>query len=218
MKKLTALILAFVMALTFAACSNGDNPDSTTVPNTTTTEPDSTTTEPDTTTSAPDTTSDSDTGLVSDPTSGSDTTPSEPTTEPAETQEGSLEDMLAQIYETVDVDDETRTWLNGMTTTEITAENSSYYFGIENLEFEEAIASEPAMSSIAYSLCLLRVSEGTDIEQLKTDIKENVNPAKWVCVSVEDENVIVDNIGDVVILIMHNEYAEALHNAFLSLE
>ena len=74
------------------------------------------------------------------------------------------------------------------------------------------------MTSQAYSLCLLRVKDGTDIEQLKADIKANVNPAKWICVSVEDEIVIVDNIGDVVVLIMHNDLAEALHNAFLALK
>lgn len=31
------------------------------------------------------------------------------------------------------------------------------------------------MSSSAYSLCLIRVKEGADIEKIKTDIKENVD-------------------------------------------
>ncbi len=191
MKKLTALLLALVMALSLAACTGGNDPADTSA----------TTLSTDTTTSAPDTTT------------VPDTTPA-----PSENLEGSLEDILAKIYETVEVDDETREWLKKMATTEIPADNTSYFFGIENLEFEEAIASEPMMTSVAYSLCLLRVKDGTDIEQLKADIKANVNPAKWICVSVENENVIVDNIGDVVILIMHNECAEALHNAFLALK
>lgn len=207
MKKLTALILVMVMALSLAACSGGNDPADTTADTSTTTP------STDTTTSAPDTTPAPDTTSAPDMTPAPDTTPA-----PSENLEGSLEDILATIYDTAEVDDDAREWLKKMATTEIPADNTAYFFGIENLEFEEAIASEPMMTSQAYSLCLLRVKDGTDIEQLKADIKANVNPAKWICVSVEDENVIVDNIGDVVVLIMHNDLAEALHNAFLALK
>ena len=64
----------------------------------------------------------------------------------------------------------------------------------------------------------MRVGEGTDIEQLKQDIKDNVNPQKWVCVGVDPDNIIVDSIGDIVILIMSDTDAQDLHQAFLSLK
>ena len=107
---------------------------------------------------------------------------------------------------------------DGLLTSEITDENMEFHLGKAGLEFEEGIASEPMIQPGAYVLCLLRVGEETDIEQLKQDIKDNVNPMKWVCVGVDPDNVIVDSIGDVVILIMSDDNAQALHQAFLGLQ
>ena len=133
--------------------------------------------------------------------------------------EGNLESILDKIYETADVEDSFKDYIkDGLQTTEITAENAKYFLGKEGIEFEEAIASEPIMSSSAYSLCLIRVKEGADIEKIKTDIKENVDPRKWVCVGVDPNNVIVDNIGDVVVLVMSDDVGSALHEAFIQLK
>lgn len=133
--------------------------------------------------------------------------------------EGNLESILDKIYETADIEDTFKDYIkDGLQTTEITAENAKYFLGKEGIEFEEAIASEPIMSSSAYSLCLIRVKEGADIEKIKTDIKENVDPRKWVCVGVDPNNVIVDNIGDVVVLVMSDDVGSALHDAFLQLK
>ncbi len=133
--------------------------------------------------------------------------------------EGSLGEILEQIYDNADVDASFRDFVeNGLYTTEITAENVSYYLGKEGLEFEAAIASEPVMMPSAYSLCLVRVKDGTDIEQMKADIKENVNPMKWICVGVDPSNIIVDNIGDVIFLLMSDNETQALYDAFLSLK
>ena len=41
---------------------------------------------------------------------------------------------------------------------------------------------------------------------------------KWVCVGVDPDNIIVDSIGDIVILIMSDTDAQDLHQAFLSLK
>ena len=37
---------------------------------------------------------------------------------------------------------------------------------------------------------------------IKTAIKENVNPRKWVCVGVEEDDVIVKNKGNLIIVII----------------
>lgn len=133
--------------------------------------------------------------------------------------EGSLESILDKIYEKADVSESFKDYIdNRLQTTEITAENASYFFGKDDLGFESAIASEPMMTSSAYSLCLARVKEDADIEKIKKDIKENVDPRKWICVGVDPNNVIVDSIGDVVVLIMSDEAGSALHNAFLQLK
>lgn len=58
--------------------------------------------------------------------------------------------------------------------------------------------------------------EGTDVAGVKTAIRENVDPNKWICVGVSENDVVVDNIGNLVILIMSDE-SEALHDSFLAL-
>lgn len=132
--------------------------------------------------------------------------------------EGSLEDILNKIYDTAQVDDNFKDYIkNGLMITPINPDNIKYHLGLDELEYEEAIASEPMIQPGAYSLCLVRAGEGADIEKIKADIKENVDPFKWVCVGVDPKNVIVDSIGDVIFLVMSNDQAKPLHDAFTAL-
>ena len=77
-----------------------------------------------------------------------------------------------------------------------------YAIGTKDIDFKEIVYSEPPMTSIAYSVVLVRMNEGADIEAAKKAIKENAKPNKWVCVEVAKEDVIVKNKGDLIILIM----------------
>jgi ABC-type Fe3+-hydroxamate transport system substrate-binding protein len=132
---------------------------------------------------------------------------------------GSLEDILGEIYETAELSDSFKEYImDGLQTTVITAERCEYYLGKAGIEFEEAIASEPIMMPSAYELDLVRVKEGADVEAIKNEIKENVNPMKWICVGIDPENVIVDNIDDVIIVILSDNEGKALHDAFLALK
>ena len=131
-------------------------------------------------------------------------------------QKSELEDLLADIYAKVEGDEEFKTWLTSyLMTVNITADNAEYYLGTKDVDFAEAIASEPRISSIAFSVCLVKMNEGADIEAAKTAIKENVNPQKWICVMVDKKNVLVENADDVIILIMA-EKAQLLKEAFVS--
>jgi len=125
--------------------------------------------------------------------------------------EGSLSDIMAKIYKGTENNSPK------LMQTEVTSENLSYYLGIETLDFKEALASEPMMTSIAHSVVLVKVNDGVDIEKTKTAIKEKVDPRKWICVGVEDNNVIVDSIGDLIVLIMDNENPDTLHKNFKNL-
>ena len=76
------------------------------------------------------------------------------------------------MYDTVDFYDDQRDFLkNSVGTVEIPKDQSAYYFGVENLDFEEAVASEPFINAIAFSVCLMRVKDGTDIDELKAEIR-----------------------------------------------
>ena len=128
------------------------------------------------------------------------------TTKPAEEAQS-----LAKLMELVYTDYESPR----LKTAEIKAEDTEYYFGLKDLQFEEALASEPMMSSIAHSVCIVRVADGTDITQLKKDIKDNVNSFKWICVGVEKDQVIVDSVGNTIILIIDSFDPKLIHSNFL---
>lgn len=124
----------------------------------------------------------------------------------------SLEGIMQRIYEGVDVE------LPSTMTMEITKENSEYFLGIKEMEFEEALVSEPMMGSVAHSICLVRVKDGSDIESIKEEIRTSVNPRKWVCVGIERDEVIVENQGNLILLVMDTFAPEQFKNTFLSLD
>ena len=136
-----------------------------------------------------------------------------PTPKPVEkTIDGDLQSIIEKMYIISQVK------LPKIGYTKLTAENSKYYIGTNNVEYVEALASEPLMGSFAHSVVLLRVKDGAsaNIKKIKEEIKNNVDPRKWICVGVEPENVIVDNCGNLVILIMSKD-AEKLQKAFTAL-
>ncbi len=112
--------------------------------------------------------------------------------------EGTLEELMTKVYE--EIPEENRPMM--LENIEVTDDNVEYYLGSSDIEYSEALASEPGISSIAHSVVLVRVKDGADVENVMTTIKENVNPRKWLCVGVEEDDVIVKNKGDLVILIM----------------
>ena len=104
----------------------------------------------------------------------------------SENIEGTLEDLMTNVYS--GISEAERPMLMN---TEVTEENIEYYLGTTDIEYEEALASEPMMGSIAHSVVLVRTKDNTDIEAIKTKIKENIDHRKWICVWVEEEDVIV---------------------------
>ena len=100
----------------------------------------------------------------------------------------------------------------GLSNIEITSENVEGYLGTSDIEFESALASESMVGSIAHSIILVRAKENQDIEALKKQIEDSINPNKWVCVTAE--NVVVKNKGDLILVIMTNELAPKIEENF----
>lgn len=122
----------------------------------------------------------------------------------------SVKEVVAQVYNGLED-------LPELVEIEVTNENISYYLGIDNLDIKEGIASEPLRSCFAHSVVVVRVNNGVNVERVKKEIKENVNPRKWVCVGAEE--VIVENKGDIIILIMaNNKVASKLQTNFQKLK
>ena len=123
--------------------------------------------------------------------------------------EGTLEEIMTKVY--ADVPEDERPMM--LTNTEVTEENVENYLGTKDIEYEEALASESAVGSIAHSVVLVRMKDGANIEDAKKKIEENVNPRKWICVEAED--VVVKNKGNLIILIMSSSnYIEKIENSF----
>ena len=75
------------------------------------------------------------------------------------------------------------------------------FTGLDSADkLKEAYASEPMMSSQAYSLVLMRLKDAADAESVAQEVKAGINPAKWICVSADTPRVVA--YGDVVLMIM----------------
>lgn len=123
-----------------------------------------------------------------------------------------LSDVMKKLYENISEDE-----IPLLETVEVTKENQEYYLGNVSFNYQEALASEPVMSSIAHSVVLIRLKDTKNIESIKKEIKEKVDPNKWICVGVEDKNVIVVSKGNLILLVMDDEYATQIRDNFLNL-
>ena len=130
--------------------------------------------------------------------------------------EGSLEDIMAKVYADIPEDQRPMMLMN----VEVNEENVEYYLGSKDIEFEEALASEPGIGSIAHSVVLVRVKDNADIEAIKDKIEDTINPRKWVCVGVEEDDIIVENKGNLIALIMIDDETtrEKIENSFENLK
>ena len=126
--------------------------------------------------------------------------------------DGDLGDLMDKVYAEIP-EDERPMMLEQV---KVNADNIEYYLGTSDISYKEALASEPAIGSIAHSVVLVRVADDASVEDVKTKIKENVNPRKWICVGVEPEDVIVKNRGNLIILILEEDQTtrEALEKGF----
>lgn len=123
-----------------------------------------------------------------------------------------LSDVMKKLYENISEDE-----MPLLETVKVTKENQEYYLGNVSFNYQEALASEPVMSSIAHSAVLIRLKDTKNIESIKKEIKEKVDPNKWICVGVEDKNVIVVSKGNLILLVMDDEYATQIRDNFLNL-
>lgn len=112
--------------------------------------------------------------------------------------EGSLEDIMTKLYAGIPEDQRPMMLMN----TEVNEENVEYFLGTKDIEYEEALASEPGIGSIAHSVVLVRVKDGANVDAIEEKIEKSINPRKWVCVGVEEDDVIVESEGNLIALIM----------------
>ena len=77
----------------------------------------------------------------------------------------------------------------------------SYFTGMHDAaQATEACVYEPMMGSQAFSLVLVRTAEGVDPKAVAQEMKDNIDPRKWICVAADE--IMVAGYGDAVMLVM----------------
>ncbi len=106
--------------------------------------------------------------------------------------------MFNNIYRGVD--------LPSISTDEYEAniENVKAYTGLSSNEnVEKLVVSEPLMNAQAFSSVAIIVKDGSNIEDMKQEMLDNINMNKWICVSAE--KLYITNNGNVIFLVMSSE-------------
>ena len=80
-----------------------------------------------------------------------------------------------------------------------------------NVDF--IVISEPLMNAQAYSLVVLKVKDTSKIESMKQEMYDNINMAKWICVSAE--KLYITNSNDIIFMVMaSDDWANPVYNSF----
>ena len=88
---------------------------------------------------------------------------------------------------------------------EADADTKIWFLGSDEIAFEEALGSESGVGSYAHSMVLVRVAEGTDVEATMEELRSSIDPRKWICVGVELDEVVIENIGNVILVAIDQE-------------
>ena len=77
----------------------------------------------------------------------------------------------------------------------------SYFAGLDDAaKITDVCVYEPMMGSQAFSLVMVRTAEGVEPKEVAQEMKDNINPRKWVCVGADE--VMAAGYGDTVMFIM----------------
>lgn len=102
-------------------------------------------------------------------------------------------------------------------TSKIQQANAPTFIGLSEEVFASEVVDsavyEPMISPATSSLCIVKVSDSSDVSALKKTIIDNCNPAKWVCTGAE--SCLAIDSGRYILLIMSSvEDCEAMETAF----
>lgn len=77
----------------------------------------------------------------------------------------------------------------------------SYHTGLIDLDGIAGIyLSESMMSSTAYSAVYIRTTDEADAEAIRQQLMDNINPAKWICVTAEQQYAVL--VGNDIFFVM----------------
>lgn len=129
--------------------------------------------------------------------------------------EGTLDEIMDKVYDGIKEEELPAMIMR----TELSSENAQWYIGTTEIDYEEGLASESGIGSIPHSVVLLRMKDGADVEAAKEKIKSSIDPRKWICVGVEEDEVIVESIGNLILVVLDGiDHAATLQANFEKLQ
>ena len=110
----------------------------------------------------------------------------------------SLEDVMNALYEGI-AEDEMPMFGEDVA---INEDNVEWYLGTTEAVFDEGLAREPLIGSIAHSTVLLRVEDEKQIDATMELVRNSVNTNKWVCVGIDPSELVLEKKGNVILMII----------------
>lgn len=88
------------------------------------------------------------------------------------------------------------------------------YTGLKtNDDIESITVSVPMITAQAYSVAIVKVKDGADVEKIKQEMLDNIDMRRWICVSAEQ--LYITNSGNLIFSVMADkDIAETVYNDF----
>lgn len=116
--------------------------------------------------------------------------------------EGTMEENVMKIMELAPVE-----FMGGIMPVDLgdTSEDGkwalSYFTGLQDASaITDVAVYEPMMGSQAFSLVMVRTAEGAEPKAVAQEMKDNIDPRKWICVGADE--IMAAGYGDTVMFIM----------------
>ena len=92
-------------------------------------------------------------------------------------------------------------------------EVTSYTGLTSNDDIESIVVSVPLITAQAYSVAIVKVKDGADVEKIKQEMLDNIDMGRWICVSAEQ--LYITNSGNVIFSVMTDkDIAKAVYDDF----
>ena len=110
---------------------------------------------------------------------------------------GTMEENTLKVMEIAPVE-----FMGAVLPVDLADADATWYFtGLSDAaQITDVAVYEPMMGSQAFSLVMVRAAEGVDAKEVAQQMKDNIDPRKWICVGADE--IMAAGYGDTVMFIM----------------
>ena len=110
---------------------------------------------------------------------------------------GTMEENTLKVMEIAPVE-----FMGAVLPVDLADADATWYFtGLSDAaKITDVAVYEPMMGSQAFSLVMVRTAEGVDAKEVAQQMKDNIDPRKWICVGADE--IMAAGYGDTVMFIM----------------